>query len=152
MPNQSIDDLIRILQLAISPIVLISGVGLLILSMTNRLSRIMDRMRSIQGEIKKSGDADGIWDDQLTVLFHQSSLLRRGLKMFIFSILFDSLIVIALFIIKLTGLGSGISVAVLFTLSMICLILGLLYFMRDISFSLRAIELEMSRQPKKQST
>lgn len=146
MPNQSIDDLIRILQIAISPIVLISGVGLLILSMTNRLARIMDRMRLIHSEILNSGDPDGIWEGQLTVLFHQSSLLRRGLKMFIFSIFFDSLIVIALFIIKLTGISSGFMVAILFTLSIACLVMGLLYFMKDIGYSLRAFELELNRK------
>ena len=38
-------DLIPILQVAIGPVILISGVGLLLLSMTNRLGRVIDRAR-----------------------------------------------------------------------------------------------------------
>ncbi len=36
-----------VLQVAVSPVILISGVGLLLLSMTNRLGRVIDRARSI---------------------------------------------------------------------------------------------------------
>jgi len=38
-------EIVPVLQTAISPVVLISGVGLLLLTMTNRLGRIVDRAR-----------------------------------------------------------------------------------------------------------
>ena len=38
-------DLVPILQMAVGPVILISGVGLLLLSMTNRLGRVIDRSR-----------------------------------------------------------------------------------------------------------
>jgi len=40
-------ELIPVLQTAIGPVALISGIGLLILSMTNRLGRVIDRGRSL---------------------------------------------------------------------------------------------------------
>ncbi|WP_345111750.1 DUF2721 domain-containing protein [Candidatus Villigracilis vicinus] len=43
----SIQELIPVLQTAIGPVILISGVGLLLLSMTNRLSRVIDRARNL---------------------------------------------------------------------------------------------------------
>ena len=41
------ETLIRILHASISPVALISGVGLLILSMTNRFARVTDRLREL---------------------------------------------------------------------------------------------------------
>ncbi len=43
----SIKELIPVLQVAIGPVILISGVGLLLLSMTNRLSRVIERARNL---------------------------------------------------------------------------------------------------------
>jgi hypothetical protein len=40
-------DLFPDLQIAIAPVILISGVGLLLLSMTNRLGRTIDRARQL---------------------------------------------------------------------------------------------------------
>src|SRR4051812_29821403 len=40
-------DLVPTIQVAIGPVILISGVGLLLLSMTNRLGRVIDRARQL---------------------------------------------------------------------------------------------------------
>ena len=45
MPFLTLTELIPILQIAVGPVILISGVGLLLLSMTNRLGRAIDRAR-----------------------------------------------------------------------------------------------------------
>ena len=49
-------ELIPLLQTAIGPVILISGVGLLLLSMTNRFGRIIDRSRILAHEMR-SGSA-----------------------------------------------------------------------------------------------
>ena len=48
-------DLLPILQTAIGPVILVSGVGLLILSMTNRLGRAIDRARIFGGQLDRVG-------------------------------------------------------------------------------------------------
>ena len=40
MRNHSLDELVPILQLAIGPVILISGVGMLLLTFTNRFGRV----------------------------------------------------------------------------------------------------------------
>jgi hypothetical protein len=47
----SVAELIPVLQIAIGPVILISGVGLLLLSMTNRLGRAIDRSRVLCQEL-----------------------------------------------------------------------------------------------------
>ena len=44
MSLPTVAQLIPVLQTAIGPMILISGVGLLLLSMTNRLGRVIDRL------------------------------------------------------------------------------------------------------------
>jgi hypothetical protein len=50
----SLTDLITTLQLSIGPVILISGVGLILLSMTNRLARVIDRSRLLSQDIRGS--------------------------------------------------------------------------------------------------
>ncbi len=53
---EPIDSFVRFLQSSISPIVLISGVGLLLLSLSNRLGRTTDRSRDIVKELREIRD------------------------------------------------------------------------------------------------
>ena len=52
-----ISQLLPTLQVAIGPVVLISGIGLLILSMTNRFGRVIDRGRILARELAEVRDA-----------------------------------------------------------------------------------------------
>ena len=45
MTTSTVHDIVPVLQIAIGPVILISGVGLLLLTMTNRLGRAIDRAR-----------------------------------------------------------------------------------------------------------
>jgi hypothetical protein len=56
MHAPSVEQLIPVLQTAIGPVILISGVGLLLLTMTNRLGRAIDRARILAGEIQNADD------------------------------------------------------------------------------------------------
>src|SRR5262245_41198749 len=56
LPPDAAADLAHLLQTSISPIALISGVGLLLLSMTNRLSHVIDRSRALSAELRTTVD------------------------------------------------------------------------------------------------
>jgi hypothetical protein len=47
-------DLIPTHQLAVGPVILISGVGLILLSMTNRFGRIIDRSRILTEDLRRA--------------------------------------------------------------------------------------------------
>jgi hypothetical protein len=55
---ETIDSFVKFFQFRISPIVLISGVGLLLLSLTNRLARTIDKSRMIVTELENEPVAD----------------------------------------------------------------------------------------------
>ena len=54
----SLEQIIPELRDAIGPVILISGVGLLLLTMTNRLGRTIDRARQLKAELSKRSAAE----------------------------------------------------------------------------------------------
>src|SRR5688572_19515401 len=58
VPVKPLNEIVPVLQVAIGPVILISGVGLLLLTMTNRLGRAIDRARSLVRELREGRDHD----------------------------------------------------------------------------------------------
>ena len=87
----------RLLQLAISPMVLISAVGLLLLSATNRIGRVIDRSRALQEKISQAeGSARTAERAELQVLLFRCEILRWSVGLLVFSILSAVLMVLIL--------------------------------------------------------
>src|SRR5665647_2321311 len=60
MPSTPVHELIPVLQVAIGPVILISGVGLLLLTLTNRYGRTIDRSRQLVREKRECTEADPV--------------------------------------------------------------------------------------------
>ena len=130
------DNLISILQTAIGPVILISGIGLLLLTMTNRLGRAIDRARSL-ASIKYSGDART--EHQLKILWQRSKLLRLSILCASTSALLAGILVITLFISALLQLSMEWLISGLFVSCILSLCLSIVIFIRDINLSLEAL-------------
>lgn len=139
-----LSDLISTLQLSISPVILISGIGLILLSLTNRLGRIVDRTRQLSVEYRASSpqDQERIMNE-LTILTVRAKVVRGSNFMAVLSILTVSLIIIALFWSALYNLNISYLLMGLFVLSIISLIVSLALFIYDIDLSLKALWLEL---------
>jgi hypothetical protein len=131
------------LQTAVSPVVLISGVGLLLLTMTNRLGRIVDRARSLALRLKDGKEDPGPLHAQLAILAQRARLVRRSIALAGFCVLFAACLVISLFITSLFDSELPWLSACLFILSLLCIIASLVGFIRDVSRSLEATALEV---------
>ena len=136
-------DLIPTLQLAIGPVILISGVGLLLLSMTNRFGRIIDRAHLRAHARQDAADSYAAADEQLAILARRARIVRAGIALAAVSALLAALLVITLFAGGLLHLGIAGAVVGLFVLCMVSLIASLLFFLTDINLSLHALWLEM---------
>jgi hypothetical protein len=140
-----IHDLVPILQISIGPVILISGVGLLLLSMTNRFGRVIDRSRALAHR-RQTGTPheQEIAAGQLEVLTTRASLCRLAIALALVSVLLASLLVIALFLTALFGLESAALVIALFSCCLGSLIASLAVFLKDINLSLAALRLELA--------
>jgi hypothetical protein len=140
----TLEQLIPVLQVAIGPVILISGVGLLVLSMTNRLGRVIDRSRILIDVRRRGGPQDVIRAElQLNILWRRASLLRIAISLASISVLLDALMMILLFLGSLIDLPVAVEVTIAFAACMTALIGSIMYFLRDINLALRALAHEM---------
>lgn len=145
MTQLSVVDLIPVLQVAIGPAVLVSGVGLLLLTMTNRLGRAIDRARTLVHERSTlTPDNQERVTAQLCILSHRAQLIRRAIILASFSALCAASLTIALFLTALFKLDEAWVIGALFVGCMVCLIASLIVFIQDINQSLGALKLELT--------
>lgn len=139
----SLTDFIPTLQLAVGPAILISGVGLILLSMTNRFGRVIDRSRQLTRDLRDASDDErGKVLAEVRVLWMRAKIIRAGIALAVLSVLLAALLIISLFMGALLTLGAAVP-AVLFVMCMLCLIGAMLMFFWDINLSLNALGLEM---------
>jgi hypothetical protein len=143
----SLTDLIPTLQLAVGPVILISGIGLILLSMTNRFGRIIDRSRILTEDLRRAPRAAHKRIlAQLGILADRARTLRGAIALSTISVLLAAILVISLFLGALLQLNMVALIVILFVLCMLSLIISLLMFIMDLRLSLEAFWLEMPAQ------
>lgn len=137
--------LIRILTASIAPVIVISGVGLLLLSMTNRYGRAIDRARDLTKDLDASGDdaRRHLLVEQVQIIYTRALYLRKAIILGAASIFFVSVMVLSLFTGQVLATKRDYVSAPCFGLCLLCLLGSLYYFLHDVSSSLRALELEI---------
>jgi len=144
MPSIPISQLIPVLQVAIGPVILISGVGLILLSLTNRLGRAVDRSRQLRQELREVPEADRHrLAPQVEIIYRRARLIRLSIIMAGFSVLLAAILIIVVFLTVLMKLEVGVAITLLFIGCMATLIVSLIAFLRDIQLSLQALKLEL---------
>src|SRR5688572_14091701 len=142
-------DLIPVLEFSIVPVILISGVGLLLVSMTNRYGRIIDRCR-IQADFLRTYSGGEVYRagirHQLDILLRRGRLLRLAIALAALSILQAAVLIIILFLIILLKVEISVVIIMLFFGCILCLISSIIFFIIDINVSLTALKLEIELQ------
>lgn len=143
------NELTSILRAAVSPVILISGVGLLILSMTNRFGRVVDRSRQLgDARCNAPQPEQERLEAQLEILIRRARLLRLAITLAILSVLASAILVIVLFLTALLRIEVVLLSAILFIACLVSIILSLLAFLQDINLSLVALKLDLAPKEK----
>src|ERR1035438_6598141 len=107
MQITTVAHLIPVMQTAIGPAILISGVGLLLLTMTNRFGRLVDRTRLLSIELSKAGDASReAIEAQLSIMLNRARLIRLAIILASTSALSAAMLIIGIFFVALMELES----------------------------------------------
>ena len=141
-------DLLSMIQLAITPVILITGLGSLLLTMTNRLGRVVDRTRILAGQVRGAHGNEREQthiEAQLRIMYRRAGLVRSAVTMTSSSMVCSCLLVVVIFAKGATGVSLTWLIVTLFILSLGCLLVSLGYFLRDIQLSLTALGLEVDR-------
>ena len=142
----NIADLLVVLQTSLAPCVLISGVGLLVLSMTNRLGRPLDRIRALTGEIKQAdGEQKRVLLEEIDILYRRAKLLQAAVTFSVLSIFFVATIIFSIFVTVTFGAGLEGLIVAQFSASLVALVVSLVLFVWDIQLGLNSIKIEIDR-------
>jgi len=149
MENAQLQNLLNVLQASISPMALISGVGLLLLSLTNRFSRVTDRLRELSRARGGFHGPSPRGERQVGVFMRRAQILRGAINGAVGCALFASVLVLVLFAVAAFRAPLDWLVLLLFTLSLLFLIVSVGLFLWDMHLSLVAVEEEMRpREPR----
>jgi hypothetical protein len=127
------------IQLSLSPVFMLAGIGAFLNVLAGRLSRVIDRARALEqlhpGSTGKEHDRH-IWE--LKLLDRRMSVINAALFLCVASAIAVCSVVALLFIGELVGLHIGTVVALIFILAMLLLVVGLLMFLVEVRISLRS--------------
>jgi hypothetical protein len=142
---ESTRNFIEFLQSSIAPIALISGVGLILLSLTNRLGRTIDRSRQLITELRKADESrKRTIKAEVIVLYKRNKYLKTAMAGIAFSILTSSLMIPVLLIMNVFPINLGYLSSFLLVLSIGGIILSAVFLFADVSLTLKALDYEMN--------
>jgi uncharacterized membrane protein YkgB len=130
------DEVGHIIQLAIAPVFLLTGVGTNMLVLTNRLARIIDRTRIIEERLDHASGASVMSEAsaraELGMLFRRAKKIHRAIFLSTSCALMICMVVAALFLADALNLRLGSLIAGLFVLAMVALTASFVYLLREI--------------------
>ena len=128
----------QLIQTMIAPAVMISCCGLVLLSLFNKLGRVIDRIRILNTELrttKPDAKRKISIERQIDMLVHRALLLKRSSGALFLAILFFVLASLGIGLFSLSESIGTILAVVFFIVGMISLLLGILYAYWEIRIS-----------------
>lgn len=135
-----------LLKQAISPVVLISGVGLILLTLANRLGRAIDRSRELARVMGQSTDPHEteVKHKQLDVVFRRCVYLKNSVLAVVVSIACSSLMILTMLIIGMFKLNSlALLCNILLFGSVFSIVVSTFYLFLEVRSTLAALEVEI---------
>ncbi len=144
-------DIAHLIQVALTPIFLISAIGVTLNVLTSRLARIVDRARAMEDRLLLPEDPAGGRDlhRQLAVLERRAGYINAAITSIIVSALFIALVVVMLFVNAFLRWDLSVFIACMFILSMLALAAALLSFLIEVRIATKTLRIgieEASRQ------
>ena len=131
-----ISGIAHVIQLSIAPVFLLSAIAAMLVVMTNRLNRIVDRARALEARLAAGGEGPG--DGQgadLGSLSRRARWIGRAIFLCTSTALLVCAVIVTLFSGEILGFDASPLVAALFVAAMLAFFFGLLAFLREVLFA-----------------
>jgi len=127
----------QVIQLAVAPVFLLTGIAGLLSVLSGRLSRITDRARVLERRMPSPNKKDGpsILSMELTMMWRRARLINWAISFCTAAALLVCIVIVTLFVVDFIHLNFATTIGVLFILAMLALIFGLVCFMKEISMA-----------------
>jgi hypothetical protein len=135
-------DIAHAIQLAVTPVFLLSGIGVLLGVLTNRLARIVDRARRVEDSLRTAEGGDPAEARaQLRVAARRARLINVAITLSTAAALLVAMVVALLFASTFVPINLAGWVAVLFVLAMATLVGALLSFLVEVRVAIDALRI-----------
>ncbi len=123
----------HVIQLAVAPVFLLLGIGSILVVLTNRLSRVIDRARIIGLRLEGASPVlQKATDAELGALSRRAKLINRAITLCTITALLVCTVIVILFLSAFLHFDASLWIALLFITAMLAFFFGLLSFLREI--------------------
>ena len=131
-----ISSVAHVIQLAVAPVFLLTGIGAILSVLSTRLARVIDRYRVLlaMAEIERIAHKE-----EMHNLLSRSKWIHWAITLCTVCALLVCIVIAALFIGAEIGRDPSLLITLLFTAAMLTLIAGLVCFLREISLAMGVI-------------
>lgn len=139
MQAEGISTVAHVIQLAVAPVFLLTGVGAILAVLVNRLARVVDRFRVLERALAGIADQEHASQTEMRILSRRARLIHWAISLCTICALFVCVVIATLFVGSVMGVDLSGAIALLFIAAMLALIAGLLSFLREISLATGSI-------------
>ena len=144
-----VTDVAHAIQLSLAPVFLLNGVGVLLGVLTNRLTRVVDRARTMEQRLPfASPDEERELHGHLKVIRRRARLLNRPITLGTVTALLVAAVVALLFATAFAPFPLGVAIAVVFIVSMLSLVGALWCFLIEIRIATLSLRFGPARRKK----
>lgn len=131
-----ITDVAHVIQLAVAPVFLLTGVGAILSVLVNRLSRVVDRFRTLdEGYASLQDIAISGVEVEMGILSRRARMIHWAIGLCTTCALMVCIVIATLFVGSITAVEMPAAIATLFIFAMLSLVAGLLCFLREIALA-----------------
>jgi hypothetical protein len=137
-------DVAHLIQVALTPIFLISAIGVTLNVLTNRLARIVDRARAMEDILRQPDHPAQEGQDlhtNLGVLARRARYINAAITLITLSALFIAVVVVMLFVNAFLRWDLSAFIAGMFILSMVSLCAALLAFLIEVRVATNTLQI-----------
>jgi hypothetical protein len=136
-------DIAHLIQIALTPIFLISAIGVTLNVFTSRLARIVDRARSMEKDVSRADYRPEGRDlhAALDVMARRARLMNSAITLITLSALFIALVVVMLFVNAFLHWELAVFIACMFILSMLSLAAALTAFLIEVRIATTSLQI-----------
>jgi hypothetical protein len=141
-PVSGLAAIAHVIQLAVAPVFLLTGVGALLAVLTNRLARIIDRARMLESGLPAaSGPGRLEFETELRTLCRRARLVNWAISLVTTCGLLISAVIAALFLGVFFNVDVSTAVGLVFIAAMLVLIGGLYTFLQEVYLATRTLRI-----------
>lgn len=154
MQAAGVSTVAHVIQLAVAPVFLLTGVGAILSVLINRLARVVDRFRVLERQLSgianiEADPGQNRHQTEMRILSRRARLIHWAISLCTICALFICVVIATLFVGSVMGVDLSDAIAMLFIAAMLALITGLLSFLREITLATSNIHVSLAGPPKR---